>query len=233
MASPGFLARSSSETEVEDYELDYEHEHPFIHKHGFPREHRIIQLARKLRNSFLDLISHRRRSRATSRRRKLCYVQILKSFFRLCSFLLATFVALSALNALLWSSYMNPPPHYRTLEDTIKASNLPGRGNVNNQRIYIASNIIHEDLIRGSWGSNLLELIDILGPENVFVSIYENDSGPGTRDALTDLQRKLPCKYTLPSAHDFISHSIPLPVYPLESFLSSSCINPLAYFVRR
>jgi hypothetical protein len=43
--------------------------------------------------------------------------------------------------------------------------------------------------------NSVLHLDDILGKENVFVSIYENDNGNGTRDALHEFQHKLPCSY--------------------------------------
>lgn len=59
-----------------------------------------------------------------------------------------------------------------------------GRGNVNNEKVYITANIISENLIRGQWGSSLHQLVDLLGKANVFVSIYENDSGQGMQAAL-------------------------------------------------
>jgi hypothetical protein len=68
-----------------------------------------------------------------------------------------------------------------------------GRGNIHNQKVYIAANIISEDLIRGQWGNSLRELVDLLGDDNVFDSIYENDSGKGTQAALRTLQQSLRC----------------------------------------
>lgn len=105
-------------------------------------------------------------------------------------------VLLSIVNGILRPSYMNHPAHYKVLTDRIQHSNASGRGNPNAEKIFIAANIIQEDLIRDSWGPNLIELIEILGPNNVFVSIYENDSGKGSRDALLYLHDKLPCKST-------------------------------------
>jgi hypothetical protein len=90
---------------------------------------------------------------------------------------------------------MHPPTHYGDLEKNVVESNRNGRGNPNNEKVFIAANIINEELIRGSWGVSLLELVGILGKENVFVSIYENDSGDGTRDALLKLEKELPCEY--------------------------------------
>ncbi|OCL04636.1 glycosyltransferase family 69 protein [Glonium stellatum] len=106
---------------------------------------------------------------------------------------LLVFGLLSLLNELLRPSYMHPPPHYDELEKNIVQSNQNGHGNLKSEKTFIAANIINEELIKGSWGVGLLELVGILGKENVFVSIYENDSGDGTRDALLKLQKELTC----------------------------------------
>jgi hypothetical protein len=42
-------------------------------------------------------------------------------------------------------------------------------------------------------------LIDVLGEKNVYLTIFENDSGEGTRKALVELSRKVTCELTLPS----------------------------------
>jgi hypothetical protein len=47
--------------------------------------------------------------------------------------------------------------------------------------------------ITGTWGQTLLKLIHLLGEENVFVSIYENDSGVEGARALAGLQSRLKC----------------------------------------
>jgi hypothetical protein len=101
----------------------------------------------------------------------------------------------SAINAILTPSYANPPPQHKILEQRVASYIASGRGNVNHENIFVGANIINEELIRGPWGSSVLELVDILGEENVFVSIYENNSANGTRDVLEAFQRKLPCSY--------------------------------------
>lgn len=63
--------------------------------------------------------------------------------------------------------------------------------------MFIAANIVDEELIRGSWGRRVVELVDLLGRDNVFLSIYENDSGPGTRAALSELSKKVQCECSL------------------------------------
>jgi len=107
-------------------------------------------------------------------------------------------IVISILDAILYPSYAYPPTHYQHLENAIQSSSQLGRGNPNSDKIFIASNIINADLIRHHWGNAMLQLIDYLGPENVFVSIYENDSGPDTVTALTEFARKLPCTPSSP-----------------------------------
>ncbi|KAI9802608.1 MAG: hypothetical protein M1833_001682 [Piccolia ochrophora] len=112
-------------------------------------------------------------------------------------FLLMIFVLVIA-TCIFDPSYNNPPSHYRTLQQRITST---GNANPNGEQVYIAANIIDEALIRGAWGNAVLDLIDLLGPENVFLSIYENDSGPETTAALKDLERKVPCKSSIVSEH--------------------------------
>lgn len=76
-------------------------------------------------------------------------------------------------------------------------STKTGRGNLHDEKIFIVANVLNEDLIRTSWGDDLVELIDILGKDNVFISIYENDAGNGTETALLDLGWRLPRKFEI------------------------------------
>ncbi|MCJ1402021.1 hypothetical protein MMC11_005240 [Xylographa trunciseda] len=97
----------------------------------------------------------------------------------------------------MFPSYQNPPGHYQVLQQAVVASKLPGRGNPNNEKIFVAANILQENLIHGSWGESILELVTLLGDDNVFLSIYENDSGPGTVEALKELRGKLTCNSSI------------------------------------
>jgi Cryptococcal mannosyltransferase 1 len=81
-------------------------------------------------------------------------------------------------------SYSRRPSHYLG-------------SNPNQERVFIAANIVDKDLIRGAWGKAVLDLIDIIGQENAFLSIYENDSGPETKKALQELSEKVKCKRDL------------------------------------
>ena len=78
-------------------------------------------------------------------------------------------------------SYSRRPSHYLG-------------SNPNQERVFIAANIVNKDLIRGAWGKAVLDLIDIIGTENAFLSIYENDSGSETKDALQELSAKVKCE---------------------------------------
>jgi hypothetical protein len=60
------------------------------------------------------------------------------------------------------------------------------------ERIYIASvNWNNELVLRSHWNKALLQLVSELGPENVFVSIYESGSYDNTKGALRELDWEL------------------------------------------
>jgi hypothetical protein len=61
-----------------------------------------------------------------------------------------------------------------------------------NTRIYIAS--IHwnnEAILRSHWNSAITKLVKALGPDNVFVSVYESGSWDNSKEALRELGRDL------------------------------------------
>ncbi|KAL8695040.1 MAG: hypothetical protein Q9218_000408 [Villophora microphyllina] len=103
--------------------------------------------------------------------------------------------ALILTTALFWPSYTSPPAHYDTLRKRILASKLSGRGNLWNEKIFIAASIYDKGghLVDGAWGNALLDLIDLLGNRNVFLSIYENDAGEQAEEALTKFKGRVPC----------------------------------------
>jgi hypothetical protein len=107
-------------------------------------------------------------------------------------FYLASCVVLSliVLTPILTPSYTRRPSHYVG-------------ANPHQERVFIAANIVDKDLIKGAWGKALLKLIEIIGPENTFLSIYENDSGSDTKIALEELGAELKCRTT----HNFCSIS--------------------------
>ena len=117
--------------------------------------------------------------------------------------LFTVFTVASLLLAILYPAYTSPPPHYLRLEEAVRSSSAPGRANTNNEQVFIAANIVNPSLIDGAWGQSLRKLVDLLGPDNVFVSIYENDSGPDSVAALTALDDSLKCmhRYSVSIAH--------------------------------
>ena len=92
-------------------------------------------------------------------------------------------------------SYTYLPDHYQALQRRCVESKEPGRGNVNNERIFIAA-ALHDPggtLVGKNWGSAVLQLVDLLGPQNVHLSIYENDADPRAKAALESMQNKITC----------------------------------------
>lgn len=96
---------------------------------------------------------------------------------------------------ILWPSYSHPPSHYRTLQRRCRESREPGRGNINNEKIYIAATLYDPggSLVAGEWGGVVLELVDLLGFQNVYLSIYENDADKSAKSALQNMARKAKC----------------------------------------
>ncbi|KAF2668351.1 hypothetical protein BT63DRAFT_414366 [Microthyrium microscopicum] len=117
-------------------------------------------------------------------------------------------------NGVLRPSYSNFPQRYQELAALATSSNIPGRGNPRGEKVFIASNIIQHELIRGPWGASVLELIDMLGPDNVFVSIYENDSGPETVQALQWFQQQLNCEHSIVTGDHLPLSDFPTVIIP-------------------
>ncbi len=123
-------------------------------------------------------------------RRRSCFILWLAAGI-ICVLLLWT--------ALLAPSYLRPPAHYRILRSRILQSSESGRANTNKQKVFIAASIYDKggSLVNGLWGNALLDLINLLGSENVFLSIYENDSGPEGHAALEAYKLKVHCPHSL------------------------------------
>lgn len=96
-------------------------------------------------------------------------------------------------------SYTDPPQSYVDLAERVARSDAPGRGNVNDERVLIAAALYDEDgeLLSGAWASSVRTLIDVLGPQNVFLSIYENNPGDAAQQALRNFADTLQCNHSL------------------------------------
>ena len=112
---------------------------------------------------------------------------------------LAFVVASTVIAGVFFPSYTHRPPHYQGLSEQIAISDRPGRGNARQEKVFIAASIFdpHGELLGGDWGQSVLDLIDLLGPENTYLSVYENDSGAKGMQALEIFDRRVPCEHTL------------------------------------
>lgn len=94
-------------------------------------------------------------------------------------------------------SYTRLPPHYRDLQTRCSGPNAaPGCANPHNEKIFISVSLYDKGghLAGGRWGEQMLELIHMLGPDNTFLSIYENDSPLG-KAPLEEFKRKVSCAH--------------------------------------
>jgi hypothetical protein len=97
---------------------------------------------------------------------------------------------------LLFSSYRRSPKHYVDLAARCQPQKSPGCANQHSEKIFIAISLYDRGgaLAGGKWGQTLLDLIYLLGPDNVFLSIYENDSDPAAASALRQLKDQVSCR---------------------------------------
>ena len=105
-------------------------------------------------------------------------------------------ITLIILTAVFHPSYTRRPDHYQRLSRLCASSSVPGRANVNNEKVFLAASIYDEEgtLAGGAWGRAVLDLVDLLGPDNVFLSIYENDADPRAKASLDTFAEKVTCK---------------------------------------
>jgi len=105
-------------------------------------------------------------------------------------------VVVVLLVAVLYPSYSHPPPHYNILRTHASISTDPGRANIHNEKVFIASSIYDKQgkLASGPWAQNLLDLIDLLGPENVFLSVFEDDPDSLARTSLERFSKRVNCE---------------------------------------
>lgn len=116
-------------------------------------------------------------------RRRCCYLHVVFGIV----------FALVVLTSIFRPSYTRPPAHYAALRKSVLENSDTGRGNIRNEKVFIAASLYDRDgdLARGQWATQLLGLIDLLGEQNVFVSIYENDSGEEGQNALRELEQRI------------------------------------------
>lgn len=161
---------------------------------------------RRNRSLLSRLLGPRRRCGRLSLRR-------ISNFLRVASGILC---ALIAYTFLFRPSYTHLPPHYKELQNSMIGSQHPGRGNIHNERVFIAVGLYDKagDLAGGAWGQGLLDLIELLGANNTFLSIYENDSGPEAAAALHELEQRVPCNKSIVFEDHFDTSDMPTATLP-------------------
>ena len=95
---------------------------------------------------------------------------------------------------IFFPSYTVHPAHYNELRQQAIES---GRANPYNETVFIAASLAEKkgDLTSGAWGREVLQLVDLLGPENVYLSIYEDNPDPVTKQSLDSFREKVKCKH--------------------------------------
>ncbi|PYI03328.1 hypothetical protein BO78DRAFT_399942 [Aspergillus sclerotiicarbonarius CBS 121057] len=133
------------------------------------------------------------------RRRRRHWLPIAWNLRRLISIIAWILLTLILFTFLFVPSYTHLPPHYAALRNVVQESKTPGRGNPRNSTVFIAVSLYDKDgvLAGGQWGQALLDLIDMIGPDNVFLSIYENDSDVAGERALQQLSDRVPCNKSI------------------------------------
>ncbi|KAH0274933.1 hypothetical protein KCU91_g4924, partial [Aureobasidium melanogenum] len=113
------------------------------------------------------------------------------------------FVLLIVLVAVIYPSYSHPPHHYNVLRSKALRSTEPGRININKEKVFVASSIYDKqgELASGAWAQNLLDLVDLLGPENVFLSVFEDDPDNLARASLEQFSKQLKCNSSIVAGH--------------------------------
>lgn len=137
------------------------------------------------------------------RRRYLC--------FRLCRvfshvpYILLSFILICGL---FFPSYSNPPQRYADLRNRVESSGVGGTANLNNEKIFIAASLYDKEggLLSGEWGQSVRRLVDILGHDNVFVSIYEDDPDVKSKEAMREFHDSLPCESSVVHEHLDLAH---------------------------
>lgn len=120
-------------------------------------------------------------------------------------------VVFLAITPVILPSYVHPPQHYDDLRQRVLQLPGPGSANINNEKIFIAASVYDEGgaLAGGSWGQALVKLVHILGPDNVYLSVYEDNADSYAIDALNNLANHISGKSKI--NHMFFCHTNAMP----------------------
>jgi len=97
------------------------------------------------------------------------------------------------ITGIFFPSYTVRPAHYEELR---KQAVDTGRANPYNEKVFITASLAEKkgDLTSGAWGKEVLQLVNLLGPENVHLSIYEDNPDPMTKQSLASFRTKVKCE---------------------------------------
>ncbi|KAI4712869.1 hypothetical protein J4E89_001846 [Alternaria sp. Ai002NY15] len=131
----------------------------------------------------------------TPRRRKRSILRILYWTLFSVPYLLIVLVLVAGI---FFPSYTVRPPHYDELR---KRATDTGRANPYNEKVFIAASLAEKkgDLTSGAWGREVLQLVELLGPENVHLSIYEDNPDLVTKQSLDSFRGQVKCNSTIVS----------------------------------
>ncbi|KAH0436349.1 hypothetical protein CcaCcLH18_04369 [Colletotrichum camelliae] len=185
------MARSSNEerpSSSEAFDLDDEHKEPLL-----PGTQPPLRSRRK--GSLLAWLKGRPRAvlRAFRRQHRSLPRLLLRYTF---IFVLLIFV----MTPIFFPSYTRHPKHYKDLRRRCMVSDsLSGCANLQNEKVFIAVSLYDPEgkIAGGEWAQNVLDLIHMIGEDNVFLSIYENDSGEQGAAALEDFKKNVPSKHKI------------------------------------
>jgi hypothetical protein len=141
------------------------------------------------------------------------------SLLRLCYIFhafLGIIVVVVLLMGLFRPSYTHRPELYDDLKRRALTSKTPGRANIHGEKVFIAASIYDPDgqLADGAWGKAVLDLISMLGEDNVFLSIYENDSGSVAAEALQRLKENVKCNKSIVFEESLDQSELPHVILP-------------------
>lgn len=140
------------------------------------------------RATYTHLVTPRRRKRSILR---AIYYTIF-AFPYICALLVL-------IAGIFFPSYTHRPAHYVELQQRAANGTEPGRANPYREKVFIAASIYEDkgQLTSGGWGRSVLQLIDLLGPDHVHLSIYEDNPTEEAKRSLASFRRNVTCE-TIP-----------------------------------
>ncbi|KAJ4401937.1 hypothetical protein N0V91_007591 [Didymella pomorum] len=140
------------------------------------------------RATYTHLVTPRRKKRSILR--AIYYTVFAFPYF--CAFLVLV-------AGIFFPSYTHRPAHYVELQQRAANGTEPGRANPYSEKVFIAASLYEDkgQLTSGGWGRSVLELIDLLGPDNVHLSIYEDNPTDAAKQSLDSFRANVTCNSTI------------------------------------